>query len=173
MSPVRSVSVGSGRSSGAGEKTPCTEFSVNAQKLCDGRPKIDQGARRTLRRMGVIYCLESEGLVWYVGSTRRPEQREDWHRRRYGPHASADIPTEYEFSFKVLETCDNSKMKERERHYYDMLRPLLNIKRPMNTEEERKQMLRAKYERFKMRKENAKAKGPPSHPKINDTKLSP
>ena len=98
-----------------------------------------------VRGKSVVYCLETDGFVWYVGGTKRPEQREMWHMRRYGPHGAADIPPDYEFKFTILEVCEHDKLRERERYYYDTLHPILNVNLPLLTPDEYRERKRQRY----------------------------
>ena len=87
--------------------------------------------------MAVVYSLETDGLVWYVGSTTCPTRRErdHLHKRDKGIGASL-IPLDYEWKFKVLEECDREVMRERERHWYERLLPLYNKNVPNRSHKE-------------------------------------
>lgn len=89
--------------------------------------------------MAIIYCLETDDLIWYVGSTENtPEKRERDHRGRYSKSTgSADIPTDYDWSFRILETCEPPQRFLREKYWYDTLNPLMNKHRPKTARAER------------------------------------
>lgn len=85
--------------------------------------------------MATIYSLETDGVIWYVGSTT------DFDRRKYEHTntetlASKNISMEYPITFRVLEECEIDKRYIRERYYYETLNPLLNIQHPGLTKKE-------------------------------------
>ena len=81
--------------------------------------------------MAAIYCLETDGLIWYVGSTTNLERRWKEHRLKANKGIGASlIPDEYEYTLRVLEQTTIEKRLEREQHYYDLLNPLVNVCRP-------------------------------------------
>lgn len=87
--------------------------------------------------MASIYCLETEGFIWYVGSTLNERDRERRHRSRSAKGYGASlIPLDYEWEFKVIERCGNDEKKVRERHWIETLRPILNKYIPSRTQEE-------------------------------------
>lgn len=85
--------------------------------------------------MAVVYGLFCEQLCLYVGSTKRKEHREKEHRKGDGS-GSSKIPRDMEWDFTVLEECDAKECRFRERHWYDILKPLYNQRRPRLTTEE-------------------------------------
>lgn len=78
--------------------------------------------------MATIYSLETGGVVWYVGSTTDPHRRQKAHRNKESK-VSKEIG-EYDIVFHVLEECEIERRFERERFYYETLRPLYNIQHP-------------------------------------------
>lgn len=81
--------------------------------------------------MASIYSLESRGFIWYVGSTRDAANRERQHRSRHDIGVGASlIPDEYEWEFKVLETCVLDQRLDVERKWYDILHPIFNKQVP-------------------------------------------
>ena len=100
--------------------------------------------------MATIYSLETDGLVWYVGSTINVVQRRSEHKIRR-TRGSRMIPTEFEFEFKILE--ENVEVEQRyirERYWYDTLMPLVNEKIPGTSHlESNKRWRKANPERVK------------------------
>ena len=87
--------------------------------------------------MPTIYSLETDGLVWYIGSTTDVIKRKNNHKTRKDKYISSDlIPQEYEFQFKILEECGSEIRYERERYYYELLKPLNNINIPGRSKRE-------------------------------------
>ena len=87
-----------------------------------------------------IYSLETDGFIWYVGSTRQPYQREFQHRGEYAKGVGASqIPSEYDWSFNLLENCPDTQRYEKERYWIEKLSPLLNRKIPAKTKEDEKE----------------------------------
>lgn len=80
----------------------------------------------------IIYSLESNGVVWYIGQTNNPERRLKQHKgkRLIGEVGSKDIPNEYEIEMRILESCDTKDRFYRERHWFDVLKPLYNKRCP-------------------------------------------
>lgn len=96
--------------------------------------------------MAIIYCLETDGFIWYVGSTVKPKERERQHRRKAAPGYGASlIPDIYEWSFTSLETCDVNDMKIRERFWIEKLHPLYNKIIPSRTHQEFAKTWRAEH----------------------------
>ena len=84
-----------------------------------------------------IYALETDGLIWYIGSTTVVNNRKIAHKNRVDKGVSADlIPIEYEFEFKILEECDSENRLVRERYWYELLKPLNNKEVPGRSEKE-------------------------------------
>ena len=79
-----------------------------------------------------IYCLHTDGLIWYVGQTTDTVRRESKHRASHvkGRWGGGLIPDLYEWEMKILEKCKMIDAVIRERHYYDILKPLYNKIRP-------------------------------------------
>ena len=101
-----------------------------------------------------VYCLETAGFIWYVGVTRRPKERERHHRERQDKGMGADlIPEGYDWSFKVLETCDDNQRSIRERYWYNRLNPILNKQVPNDKtlEEYRQDWLNSHKEQCRQR----------------------
>jgi predicted GIY-YIG superfamily endonuclease len=86
--------------------------------------------------MAVVYGLFCEQLCLYVGSTSRKERREKEHRKGNSGCGSCKIPKDVEWDFTILEECDAKECRFRERHWYDILKPLYNQRRPRMTREE-------------------------------------
>lgn len=88
--------------------------------------------------MATIYSLETDGVVWYVGSTRQsPKQRFREHRCKKDSFAgSYQIPEDYEYTLKVLETCPEETRFERETYWFNALKPLFNIRHPPTSRQE-------------------------------------
>jgi len=84
--------------------------------------------------MATIYSLETGGVVWYVGSTTDTKRRLKAHRNKES-RASKEIG-DYDIEFHILEECDIETRYERERHYYETLKPLYNIQHPGLSKEE-------------------------------------
>lgn len=81
--------------------------------------------------MATIYCLETQGLIWYVGSTTNAADRERRHKNKQDKGVGADlIPAEYEWDFVVLDTCAPEQRLALEREWIDALSPLLNVRIP-------------------------------------------
>lgn len=77
--------------------------------------------------MASIYCLTTGGVIWYVGSTKNISDRERRHRNRSSKnYGGALIPLEYDWSFKVIESCSIDDMKSRERYWIETLKPFYN-----------------------------------------------
>jgi hypothetical protein len=69
-------------------------------------------------------------LVLYVGQTINPTRREYEHRRTRNGTGTDDIPKDMEWEMKILEECSVLDKKEKERYWYDTLKPFYNIIRP-------------------------------------------
>ena len=83
--------------------------------------------------MAKIYELVCEQLVLYVGSTIRTlTQREYQHRAKSNKSGSKDIPKDCIWKIKLLEKCAVELRYERELYYYNLLKPLYNMKSPYN-----------------------------------------
>ena len=95
--------------------------------------------------MATIYSLQTDGLIWYVGSTTNPSERERHHRAGKQSCSSTQIPIEFEWEFKILETCELPVRFIRERYYYELLKPLYNFQVPGRTDEEYKQDNKEQY----------------------------
>ena len=72
-----------------------------------------------------IYSLQSDSVVWYVGSTNNLKRREREHRKK-SVCGSSDIPKEYEWDMIILERCSDNERKDKEVYYYNSLKPLYN-----------------------------------------------
>jgi hypothetical protein len=48
------------------------------------------------------------------------------------------IPSEYDWDFRILETCPEDSRLERERYHYNILKPLVNRNKPGTTEEDQR-----------------------------------
>jgi hypothetical protein len=87
--------------------------------------------------MATIYSLETDGVIWYVGSTKDTKKREKQHRLKCEKSCNAaKIPEEYEWSFKVLEECSADLRYIQERHWIEILQPLYNRCLPARTRKE-------------------------------------
>ena len=80
-----------------------------------------------------IYGLFTDQLCWYVGRTTNPKQRYYTHRGKNRTFGAALIPDIYDWEMVVLEETDD---RARERHWYHLLRPLLNKEVPTRTLDE-------------------------------------
>ena len=99
--------------------------------------------------MVLIYGLFTDQLCWYVGSTKRPLNRRLGDHQRKESHASRDIPEDYEWEMRVLEECALEQRYTQERHWYDTLKPFLNVKTPNKSNAEAVRDWRARNrERF-------------------------
>jgi hypothetical protein len=89
--------------------------------------------------MNYIYCLETDGFIWYVGVTEYPNKRRLYHLGRYNTTSGAGlIPQEYEINFKILESNVPHHLRgQRERFWYDLLKPILNHTLPGATKEDK------------------------------------
>jgi len=107
----------------------------------------------------VIYKIYKEDITeFYIGSTYDEKKRRNHHKSNCNNENSKEYNLKvYQFirenggydnwNFEVLEIypCDNEEqLVEREDYYYDLLKPLLNSKRPLRTEEDMKED-KAKY----------------------------
>lgn len=124
-----------------------------------------------------IYALETDGLVWYVGSTVNVAKRRTQHKTRVFKNIGSDlIPIDYEFEFKILETCESENRYIRERYWYELLKPLVNIEVPGRSVKEYQQNHKEKIKEYKQnykerynelqRIRRAKAKAKISNPHI-------
>jgi hypothetical protein len=97
-------------------------------------------------------------LVWYVGSTCNPYQRQIAHRGKYAKGVGADlIPEEYEWEMIVKEVCPEDQRDERERYYIQTLMPLLNKALPKRTiQDSRDAWMRYKQRNLERVREEAK-----------------
>jgi hypothetical protein len=88
--------------------------------------------------MATIYSLETDGLIWYVGSTTQPPgQRFREHRcKKDKTCGGALIPTEYAWEFKILEKCSVEVREERENYWYFALKPFYNCRVPYSSRAE-------------------------------------
>lgn len=87
--------------------------------------------------MVTIYSLQTDHIIWYVGSTaQNPSHRLNHHRSVSNDTASRHISKEYEYELVILETCDQERRIEREQYYYDKLQPLYNEIRPGQTKKQ-------------------------------------
>jgi len=88
--------------------------------------------------MSFIYCLHSQGFVWYIGRTKNPEKRLREHRSKASNKGCGAnlIPPIYDWEMKVLEECSPENQKQRERYWFDSLNPLLNKQVPLRTNSE-------------------------------------
>lgn len=68
----------------------------------------------------IIYSIESDGLIWYIGEAL------DTIRKSYDTTDKSEFrpPTEYAWSYKVLEKCLVRHKKERLRYWIGKLKPL-------------------------------------------------
>jgi hypothetical protein len=80
-----------------------------------------------------IYVITTPNASQYVGSSNKIERR--WHEHRstlrHGKHRSARLQAAWEkhgaaLVFEVLEECTVDKLDEREQHWIDLLKPVLN-----------------------------------------------
>jgi len=75
-----------------------------------------------------------------VGHTNDIKRREFQHRYKLiSGIGSTQIPEYMEWEFEVLEKCEESNKRERERYWWDQLKPLYNLKCPLLTPEERRE----------------------------------
>lgn len=79
--------------------------------------------------MASIYSLQTEGLIWYIGSTTDAYKRQYNHHSISNKTSSRFIPKEYEYKLIVLEICPLETRHEREQYFIDTLHPLYNEKR--------------------------------------------
>ncbi len=98
-------------------------------------------------------CKDTTVLEFYIGSSYDEKMRKKSHKTDCNNENSDNYNFKvYEFmranggyenwKFEVIEKypCENKiQLKIRERYYYDLLKPLLNIRRPFVSEEERKE----------------------------------
>lgn len=88
--------------------------------------------------MAAIYGLFTDQFCWYVGSTTSWIKRLRNHNCRKDKGIGADlIPRDYEFEMRKLEDCTVGSRYTRERHYYETLKPILNIIVPARGRNER------------------------------------
>jgi hypothetical protein len=106
------------------ERRPISSLApLNASR----RPTSSKDVSQLLYEMATIYSLETEGFVWYVGSTTRELRvRLNEHRA----HNRVCIPNEYDWEIRLLQRCPIERRLERERAWFDKLQPLLNKQRP-------------------------------------------
>ena len=97
----------------------------------------------------VVYKIHKDDIC-YIGSTNDEKRREQGHKDAYN-NENSNLKV-YKFIrenggwdnwiFEVIQRfpCDNKKqLVEREYYYYDLLKPLLNSRRPRRTKEELKE----------------------------------
>jgi len=88
--------------------------------------------------MITIYCLASEDIIWYVGSTQDCRERLRQHKRKkYNECSSKDIPEGVEWKMIPLEEVDEDMRYQAERFYIEWLEPKLNQVIPGRTMIER------------------------------------
>ena len=81
--------------------------------------------------MAKVYGLYCEALCLYVGSTIDTlNNRAINHRSKSNTTGSRYIPKDCEWRIVLLEECDADTMRERERYYYDILKPFYNNQSP-------------------------------------------
>jgi len=86
-----------------------------------------------------IYALISGQLVLYVGKTTQTlTQRMSEHRSKSNKTWSRYIPEYTDWVITLLEECTEKNGTERERHYYNILKPLYNRCTPGRTDREYK-----------------------------------
>ena len=73
-----------------------------------------------------IYCLACDDVVWYVGRTRHPYNREHHHKGKYASYGSSLIPDGVKWSFIILEVVKIEDAPGAEKFYYDYLQPRVN-----------------------------------------------
>jgi len=83
-----------------------------------------------------IYALISGQLILYVGQTKNPERREQYHHRNSNKCASRYIPKWCDWKLVILEEVPDDNALIKEQYYYDTLNPLYNRKRPGQTQRE-------------------------------------
>jgi len=109
--------------------------------------------------MAKIYAIVSEQLVLYVGKTVQSLTSREYRHRNKSRNStgSRDIPDWIDWEIKLLEECADELCREREQHYYDTLKPLYNIVKPLNTDSHLDQVkqnqLKNKNELLSLRKE--------------------
>ena len=86
--------------------------------------------------MVVIYSIETDGLIWYVGQTTNLNRRISQHNHYSNDTTSKYIPDCYEKQFTILEKCDSKNALKREQYWYDILNPLYNKARPGQTKKQ-------------------------------------
>lgn len=86
-------------------------------------------AKLFCKKMVFIYALETDGLIWYIGSSKNPKIRLT-HHKNSKTGGGGLISSEYRWNMVILEECDDSIRKQREQHYYDKLLPFYNKIRP-------------------------------------------
>lgn len=65
-------------------------------------------------------------------------KKREWHHRAESNITSSnEIPSEYDWEMRVLETCPKDNQFQRERAWYDVLMPLCNKNRPWISKRER------------------------------------
>jgi hypothetical protein len=84
-----------------------------------------------------IYALVSGQLILYVGKTTQTlKKRGQQHRRKNNRCCSKYIPEYIDWTIRLLETVTPEKSIEKEKYYYDTLKPLYNYQRPGQSKRE-------------------------------------
>jgi len=78
--------------------------------------------------MKTIYNLSYEGLSLYVGQTSNPPERCHAHAVKKSGCGSVNIPDEFsDWTFEILEECEESVAFKREAYWMNQLHPLYNV----------------------------------------------
>jgi len=119
--------------------------------------------------MAKIYSLETQGLVWYVGSTARAlHTRAIEHRSLKRGYGGSCISPEYEWEIKLLEACSIEERVSKEKEWIDRLTPLLNVATPGASNQSRAQYQRVWRSKHPESVKAAKRRYRANHPKFVD-----
>lgn len=83
-----------------------------------------------------IYALVSGQLILYVGKTGDMKRRLKEHRSKSNTSCSKNIPEYIDWTIRFLETVTPEESIEKEKYYYDTLKPLYNRQRPGQSKDE-------------------------------------